>query len=156
MANRNFVPFLTTPIKGLVALHARVTIGATGAPTLTKFTPPSGAVAGAFESAPTTGPQPYSIGTEGVKSISRVSAGVYLVTLQDTYVRFLGAFGWAANATGLPTTVNFGGWTTTDVTSLTAPTIKFTTQTATATAGDPASGDVLDLWFLLSSSTALG
>lgn len=151
MANRSFMQWQYSMVKGRVTLFARITIGATGAPTLTKWNPGTGT----FTAAPTTGIGPYAIGCEGVKSVSRVSTGVYVLLLQDTYQRLLDLDMTVANATGLPTTPGIGQWTTgTDVRTL-ATGIKFTTMSSSATAADPASGDVLYLQIDLQNAAVI-
>ncbi len=152
MANRAFANQAFTSIKGRVTLWARVTIGATGAPTLTKFNP----VDATFSSAPTTGSGPYAIGAEAIKSISRSATGTYVVVLQDRYRRLLSLGLTVANATGAPTAFGCGLWTTgTDVTSATSPQVKFSTLSSTGTVADPASGDVLNLCFELQNSSVI-
>ncbi len=64
MANRWFEPNICNAEKGLVKLQIKVTIGAVGAPTLTK---------GNF-----------------IASIARTAAGLYTITLEDKYVDLLG------------------------------------------------------------------
>ena len=149
MANRAFANQQFTLVKGRVTLWARITIGATGAPTLTKFNP----VDATFSSAPTTGTGPYAIGCEGIKSITRNATGTYTVVLQDRYRRLLSLGLTVANATGAPTAFGLGLWTTgTDVTSASAPAVKFSTLSSTGTVADPASGDVVNLTFELQSA----
>jgi hypothetical protein len=155
MANRLTTIQQGALVKGIVTIYARVNIGATGAPTLQKWNPSSRT----YTAAPTSGSGPYAIGAEGVKSISRVSAGVYLLTLQDTWQRFVSFRASVSNATGLPTTALIGLWTTgTDVTAA-APAIKFTTLGLAAgpayAATDPVSGDVLNIKIVLQNSSAL-
>lgn len=152
MANRNFTQFQFSLVKGVVQLWARVTVAGGGAVTLTKWNPASRS----YTAAPTTGTGPYAIGCEGIKSITRNSAGVYSFVLQDTYQRLLNVCCTASNATGLPTTPMIGLWSTaTDVTSATAPTIKLTMLSASATAADPASGDVLNFIFVLQNASVI-
>jgi hypothetical protein len=161
MANRQFQQYQMTSLKGVVYLGATVNIGATGAPTLQKWTPVGISNAtGAYSAAPTSGASGLnnnaSIGEQGVKSISRVSTGVYLLTLQDSYARLLDFHCFFSNATGLPTVVYSGVWSVgTNVTTSTGGTIKFTTMSSSATAADPASGDVMGVLMLLQSSTAI-
>jgi hypothetical protein len=151
MANRLAANIGYTMVKGVYILFARINIGATGAPTLQKWNPSTRT----YTAAPTTGAQPYSIGCEGIKSISRVSAGVYNLLLQDTYQRFLVVNGTVSNATGLPTSISIGLWTTgTDVTTL-ATGIKFTTLSATGVAADPANGDVINLEIVLQNASVI-
>ena len=151
MANRLSTQFTNTIIKGVYTVYARINIGATGAPTLQKWNPANRT----YTAAPTTGSGPYAIGVEGVKSISRISAGVYTLLLQDTWQRLLAFNGFASNATGLPTTLGFGVWSVgTDVTTL-ATGIKFSTETATGVAGDPVSGDFINLQIVLQNASVI-
>jgi hypothetical protein len=152
MSNRLAQQFAYTLEKGVYALGCNISIGATGAPTLNKWNPNTRT----YSAAATSGSGLYAIGWQGIKSISRVSAGVYLLTLQDTWQRILQFSYSMSNATGLPTTVGVGLWTTgTDVTNKAAPTIKFTCLTATGVAGDPANGDVLGLFILLQNASVV-
>jgi len=151
MANRNFANMQYSAVKGVVRLWARVSIGATGAPTLSKWNPATRT----YSSAPTTGTGPYARGAEGIKSIARNDVGVYTLTLQDTYQRVLGFKATFSNATGLPTIVAVGLWSAaTDVTAAT-PVIKFTTMSSTATAADPANGDVMQLEIELQNTAVI-
>ncbi len=152
MASRAFANQQFSMVKGRVTLWARITIGATGAPTLTKFNP----VDATFSAAPTTGSGPYAIGCEGIKSISRSAAGTYVVVLQDRYRRLLSLGLTTANATGAPTAFGLGLWTTgTDVTSSSSPQVKFSTLSSTGTVADPASGDVINLQFELQNASVI-
>ena len=65
MANRMFTNQQFTLEKAPVKLWARVSIGSTGAPTLSRG--------------------------KGIASISRTSAGLYVITLSDVYVALLNA-----------------------------------------------------------------
>lgn len=121
MASRNFnrVQALEKEVKHL---YAEVAIGGTGAPTLT-----SGL---------------------GITSISRVSAGKYLVTLNDKYVRLMSASAIVLKTAGEDITVQLSAQ---DVAG--AKTVTFLCKTA-ATATDPASGDVLFIRIDLKNSTS--
>lgn len=67
MANRSFHPSMGYLEIGVVSLWAKVTVGATGAPTL------------------------VTASSKGVASIVRDSAGKYTITLSDRYKALLGA-----------------------------------------------------------------
>lgn len=152
MANRAFANQQFSMVKGRVTLWARITIGATGACTLTKFNP----VDATFSSAPTTGTGPYAIGCEGIKSISRSAAGTYVLVLQDRYRRLLDMGLTVANSTGAPTAFGLGLWTTgTDVTSTTSPQVKFSTLSSTGTVADPAASDVLNIRLELQNASVI-
>lgn len=69
MAQRTFNEFRHSLEKKVVDLFCNFTVGATGAPTL------------------------VAAKSKGVASISRTSPGLYVITLQDRYVRFLGIRG---------------------------------------------------------------
>lgn len=77
MSNRRFNQFRLQLEKKVVDLYAKVTIGATGAPTLVTA---------------------YS---KGIASIARNSAGNYTVTLDDKYPRFLFMQNFHADADGI-------------------------------------------------------
>lgn len=66
MANRQFTQFRLSLEKQVVELFAHVTFGSSGAPTLDTAT------------------------SKGITSITRNSAGLYTIVLQDTYVKLLG------------------------------------------------------------------
>lgn len=66
MANRNFNRYQALE-KEVKTLFAKVTIGASGAPTL------------------------VAAQSQGITSISRTSAGLYVLTLQDAYMKLLHA-----------------------------------------------------------------
>lgn len=152
MANRDFQQFSYSLQKGLVTLFARVSVGAAGAVTLQKWNPATRA----FSAAPTTGVGPYSVGAEGIKTVTRTGAGAWTIVLQDSYQRLLGACLEASiAASGTLTVIGAGVDSTSDVTSNTAPTIKVLLNSATATAADPASGDVIILRFTLQNSGTL-
>lgn len=152
MANRNFTNQQYSLVKGRVSLWARVSIGATGAPTLSKWNPATRT----YTSAPTTGTGPYAIGCEGIKSIARNDVGVYTITLQNTYQRLLALKATFSNSTGLPTILSVGIWSAaTDVTVASAPVVKFSTLSSTGTAADPASGDIMQLEFELQNSAVI-
>ncbi len=145
MANRNFVEEQYTLLKGVVHLFARVSVGGTGAVTLQSWDP----VAKAYATAPTNG-------FGGIKSVVRSAAGKWTVTLQDTYQRFLAAYCTQSNSGGASTAPFLMVDSAGDVTLASAPTIKLVfTAVAAGSATDPASGDKVDLHFILSNSSAL-
>lgn len=107
-----------------VRLYAEIAIGATGAPTITK--------------------------AAGITSISRTSAGLYVLTLDSSYNRLLAFLGNIQDATGIEDL--YVRLKSNDVAG--AKTITFTTLTTT-TATDPASGDSLFLEIVLKNSSIL-
>lgn len=146
MANRNFSSNALSLEKKYVFLNARVAIGATGAPTLQAFNRATGQwqAAGAA-------------GYNGIKSVTRNSAGNYTFVLQDSYVALLAAWvGYAQDANpAAPNTQTTA--TGTNVRSATSPQVTIQTRTgATGNAAtDPASGEVMVVDFELSDSTAV-
>lgn len=122
MANRNFNRKQALE-KECKDLYARVTIGASGAPTL--VTP------------------------VGIASISRTSAGLYVLTLQDSYNNLKFFSGIHLNSSAEDLTFELSAE---DVVS--AKTITFRTQTG-AVATDPANGDVLLLKIELKNTSVL-
>lgn len=149
MANRSFVDKSYTLEKGIVRLHARVSVAGGGAVTLQTWNPTTGA----YASAPTTG-SGYAKGAYGISSVARTGTGAWTIVLQDSYRRLLGVTMSTTATSGVSTVISPGIDATTDVTSNTAPTIKLVLSSATATAADPASGDKIDLTFELQNSTA--
>lgn len=131
MANRNYNEYLRTLAKYPVTLWAKVTFGSSGAPTLVTGT--------LFDS-------------QGIKSISRTSAGLYVITygtgtVVDTYFSplFFGVTYVNATAPAAPL------WYVTATTSSTV-TIQFTNTSGTAT--DPGSGEEVFLKFDIKNSSA--
>jgi hypothetical protein len=123
MANRNFNR-LQSLDKEVKHLHAQVAIGASGAPTL-------------------------SADSVGIQSITRDTAGVYDIVLQDQYVRLLGA-----NVMQLVASPQHLGF------QLEAQSVDASTRTVklrcvtVATETDPASGSILYIQLVLKNSTA--
>lgn len=159
MANRTAQSFQLSMLKGVFYLQGAVNIGAAGAPTLQKWNPVTvNRSTPIYTAAPTVQSGAFlpnmSLGEQGIKSITRVSAGVYNVLLQDTYQRLLDFRAVFSNVTGLPTTISTGLWASTDVTTI-GTGIKFTTLSASGVAADPASGDVMLFSLLLQNSTAI-
>lgn len=127
MANRYFNQFRLSLEKQVVDLFAKVTFGASGAPTLD------------------------ALNSKGIKSIARTGAGAYTITLQDSYVRFLGIRHTAVSATA-PTAP--GAYVVSEtVSSSTLPTVRIVFNAA-GTATDPASGEVALIQIVLKNSTA--
>ena len=133
MANRRFEQFQLSLEKKVVTLFMNVTIGASGAPTLTS---PSG-----------------SNQNKGILSITRVSAGKYTIVFgsnaspsPDTYQRLLSLHRNTLNATAsaAPATI---------VTADNSPSGSVTIQCLNgSSATDPASGEVMLLEIKLSNS----
>jgi hypothetical protein len=151
MANRQFQQFQGSLEKGLVRLCCRVSVAGGGAVTLQKWNPATRT----YTSAPTSGVGSYSVGAQGIKTVARTGTGAWTVVLQDSYQRLLGVHVTSTAASGVLTVVGVGVDATTDVTSNSAPTIKLLFNSATATAADPASGDKIDLEFLLQNSASV-
>jgi hypothetical protein len=148
MANRTFQQFQNSLEKGLVHLIARVSVAGGGAVTLQKWNPASRT----YTSAPTSGVGSYSVGSQGIKTVARTGTGAWTIVLQDSYNRLVDAWFTSTAASGTTTVIAMGVDAATDVTSATAPTIKVLLNSATATAADPASGDKIDLHFVLQNS----
>lgn len=133
MANRYFNQFNWSLEKNPVTLWARVTIGASGAPTLD------------------------ATNSKGIKSISRSSAGTYVVTFgvgnqTDTYNRLLFAKAQFQVSGGIPAAPVMAV-STESVQSAGTVTLVFS-DVETPAATDPASGEVMYLEFKLKNSTA--
>lgn len=127
MANRYFNQFHFSPIPMYTSIFAKISIGASGAPTLV--------TAGGI--------------SKGVASVSRVSAGKYLLTLSDTYNYLVGGKGIF---------VASGGAAAPDVSIDAESVASAKTVTILTQAGgvntDPASGEVLLLEIELKNSSA--
>lgn len=103
MSNHDFTQFDYSLNKKKVTLYAVVNFGATGAPTLEQWSPPTAGAAGSYSAAIVT-PVPYSAysppGTQGIRGIVRNSTGNYTITFQQNHVRLLGINPtWADSAT---------------------------------------------------------
>lgn len=142
MANRQFQQYSYQLEKGLVRLYARVSIGATGAPTLVTTTTNSG--------------NP----SNGIASISRSSAGKYVITFGnvgstqtnlDTYQRLVWCQANIINST--ISTVVSTQISAEAVTTVTAPTITIQCLAAAGTAVDPNNGDILLVEIVLKNAT---
>lgn len=127
MANRNFTQFMYSFLKKRVSLHGRVTFGAAGAPTLDA---------------------PNSI---GIASISRTSAGLYVFTLADTYVRWHGFRVTFKGATA-PAAPLFFTPADTIGTATKTFSVQFTDTAGVAT--DPGNGSEIRFEFVLNDSNA--
>jgi hypothetical protein len=131
VANRSFTNQGFYLEKAPVFLFAKVSIGASGAPTLSRG--------------------------KGISSISRTSAGLYVITLQDAYVALLGATCTRLLASGMPAAPAFSLVSET-VSSTKAVTVQFSGATSssdtTLVAADPSSGTVLYFQIVLSNSSA--
>jgi hypothetical protein len=123
-ANRYGFQFRTSPTPAVWDLFAKVTIGANGAPTL------------------------VAAKSLGFTSISRVSAGKYLITFQSKYPRLLMVLGTfiASGGAAAPNVV-----VDTDAIA-SAGTITILTQ-AGGVNTDPASGEILHLDVVVKNST---
>jgi len=162
MASRWFTQYTYSPDNGTCLIHARVTIGATGAPTLTKLN-----ADGTFSSAPTAAsttkpPLSYAAGYSGVQAISRTSTGLYVLTLQDPYTELLD-FNVTFNVAGGISAVTNVSLVQGAGTSATANPAVFTFQcsgptnssTTTLIATDPDNGCVMHVALALKSSVAV-
>ena len=156
MAERTFNQFSMTLIKRPVRIYAAVAVGAAGAVTLQKWNYPtlgSGTNARTYTAAPTTAagngyPTQYSLGAEGVKSVTRTGTGLWTVQFQDAYQRCLRVGHNISIAGGLSNIVNVGiNSTLTSMTASGGATVGLALLSATATAADPTSGSVVLLSF---------
>lgn len=125
MANRNFNRYQALE-KEVKAIYAIVAIGASGAPTLT------------------------AADSKGVASISRTSAGLYVLTLQDQYNKLMHLTVMQLIGTAQDIKVQLVSETTT------ASTKQITFRTlAAGVATDPSSGSVLYIKAELKNSSVL-
>ena len=127
MANRWMNQFSLSFVKKKVAVYARVTFGAAGAPTLD------------------------AVNSQGIASISRTSAGLYVITFQDVYVRWLQVSRTYKNATA-PAAPGFFVVSDTIGTTTKTLTVQFANSAGAAT--DPASGEEVRFEFKFNDSTA--
>lgn len=123
MANRNFNRKQSLE-KEVKEIYAKITIGASGAPTL------------------------VTASSLGVTSVSRTSAGLYVITLDDKYVAFKHADFQIATPTAEDIVPNLVSETVS-----TNKTVTFRT-TAAGVATDPASGDTVYVALQLKNTTA--
>lgn len=127
MANRRFYQFRFALEPMVTELFAHVTFGAAGAPTLD------------------------AAQSRGILSITRSSAGIYVIRLQDNYNRLLMAKHIFINATA-PASPGF--FITNDsVSSSTAPALTVEFNSA-GVATDPGSGEQVRLQIVLKNSNA--
>lgn len=122
MANRNFNRKQALE-KEVKEIYARITVGATGAPTL------------------------VAANSQGVASVSRTSAGLYVLTLQDSYNKLM----HAAITLVTPTVEDINAKLVSETVSSTKL-VTFRCSTA-AIATDPASGDIILVSLQLKNST---
>lgn len=128
MANRRMYQFSGNNVPGVSHLFAKVTIGATGAPTLI--------------SSGVSGNNSYITG------IARNSAGDYTITLADAWNALLGLKITTQNATGISASPNVGIKTN----AVTTKSLAFVCSTG-GVATDPASGDSLFIEIVLKNSS---
>lgn len=119
MANRRLFQFQYSYERDLTHLHAKIAIGASGAPTLNAAL------------------------SKGIKSITRNSAGDYSVALSDNFNQLMDMNMVIQNASGIPVAPDMGVKTN-SVNSATAPLVEIVTSAA-GVATDPASGDTMYL-----------
>lgn len=144
MASREFIQFSYQLERGVVKLYAKVSIGATGAPTLVSTTTASG--------------NP----SKGILSVARTNAGKYRITLgksdftgsfYDRYQRVLNVTGSVVNST---VSVVNSIQILDDQSAAAVPYIDVATLGITAgaiAAVDPTDGDVILLEITLKNST---
>lgn len=128
MSNRLYTQFRYSLEKKVVDLFADVTFGATGAPTL------------------------VSTKSKGIKSITRSSAGKYVITLSDAYVGLLLVKHIFINSTAPASPSSYVVSHTVGSANPATVTVQFN---AAGTATDPASGEEVLLQFVLRDSGAL-
>lgn len=128
MASRRFKQFRYSLETAVTDIFARVSIGASGAPTLVS-----------------------SATCQGILSISRSSAGKYVLTLTDPYVRVLGINVVTQLSSGLPASADVAV-VTDAVSTATAPAVTFT-MSAAGVATDPSNGSILLIQLILKNSS---
>jgi len=166
MANRSFIDKSYTMVKREVRLYAAVACtgeGVTAAVALQKWNYPqmgqTAAPARTYTAAPTTPagqgyPLMYQTGAEGVRSVTRTATGLWTVKLQDNYQRVLRVDAQTQKAGGLSVIVAAGiNSTLTDMNATNGSDIGIALLSATATAADPAAGDLILLTFTLADAT---
>lgn len=126
MSNRYMTQFRYSLENAVVDLYLRVSIGASGAPTL------------------------VSGQNKGVLSIVRNSAGNYTITLTDSYRRLLNAEQKFIVATGVPAAPSMN-IVSDNVATLATPTVVIQTVTG-STPTDPANGEIMLLQLSLKNS----
>lgn len=126
MANRNFARDAGSLEKGLVKLFAHVSFGSTGAPTLVRG--------------------------RGIASVSRSSAGKFVVALQDPYQRLLGCAATFVVETGVPAAPVIHVVSDASATA-SAPAVTIQTgKLADGAATDPANGEAVLVELTFSNS----
>lgn len=130
MANRWFNQFQKSLEKEVVNLFAVVSFGAAGAPTLNT-----------------------SNNSKGIASISRTAQGSFLITLQDSYWKFLSLDGVFLTSGAGPAAGTIA-LSAEDVDLQAGGTLQLQTQNGGINT-DPASGEVLYLHLVLSNSSAI-
>lgn len=156
MANRTFQTASLTLVKRKVEIFCVVSVGAAGAVTLKKRTW-VGATS-SLTSANTSGVG-YDVGGDGVRSVVRTGAGLWTVTLSDSYMYLLGVqLIQTANTSGLLTAASVG--VDTDGTNVTTNTalgnggvLTLVLNDWAGAAVDPASGDVVTLLITLGDAS---
>ena len=154
MANRTFTQFSYSLYGKVVSLFATIKCGAAGAPTLQQWNP----VTRVFAAAPTGG-------SRGIKSISRTSTGLFVITLQDAYNELIDIDATfdttlisAQAAPAAPEVYIYGSGPTASVNDsinlTTGGTFTLATMNNSSAATDPASGEFLKLCVVLSDSAA--
>ena len=144
MSGRMYYQFRGTLEPELVTLYATVSVGAAGAVTFQKFDP----VANSYSAAP-------SGGWRGITSVARTAAGLWTITLQDSYQRCLGLSASFLVASGLPAAPQVALCTGSlnNVRSGTAATVQVQFCSSAGVAADPASGEQITLRIDLSNSS---
>ncbi len=165
MASRSFIQPLGSLIKRRVDLFAAVSVGGGGAVTLQMWNYPvfgTGPNARTYTAAPTGSipsnagnyPGQYTVGSEGILSVVRTGAGLWTVRLQDNYQRLVGLSAYASLAGGLSAIVGVAENTTiSNMAAAGGSLVGVALLSATATALDPASGEVVKLHFTLADAT---
>jgi hypothetical protein len=168
MANLAYFQNRYSKIKGLVDLYPVVSVGAAGAVTLKKrqYTSVGTSTTPTYSlvSAPTTGVG-YAVGDgQGVRAVTRNSAGNWTFTLSDPYPYLVGVeVALISNTTGAvtsplcPVAIVSGSTTVTTNTAIgNGGTIRLILMASDgSTATDPADGDTLTFHFTLGLYSAL-
>jgi hypothetical protein len=129
MAARNFTQFSYGLEKKPVRLFGKITFGSTGAPTLS------------------------TADSKGIASVSRTSAGLFVITLSDKYQRVMSFSPMFVLAAGSFPAAALAQITADTVSTDKKVTVQFS-DADTPAATDPASGEVLLFELVLSDSTA--
>jgi len=115
-----------------VTAYAVIDFGATGACTLQKWNPQTINAAATYSAAATSEPSVGSVqGSQLVKSISRTSTGIYVLTMQKAYQRLLGISPTWVQTSALVTT-NLAAATSGIVSGEPVPLVSLTYATAAA------------------------